>query len=56
MEPKPVKKEGVFNFVDTMLKSADETKEVKPQNRYDTVDPAEIEKVMANLKKGMMRK
>lgn len=53
---KPAKKDGVFNFVDTVLKSAQESKEVKPQNRYDDVDPADIEKVMANLKKGMMRK
>ena len=56
MEQKPIKREGVPNFVSTVLKSASENKEVRPQNRYDNVNPADIEKVMANLKKGIVRK
>jgi len=56
MAIKPVKREGPLNFVDSMLHSAQETKEVKPQTRYDNVNPADIEKVMANLKKGVVRR
>ncbi len=56
MATKPVKREGPLNFVDSMLQSAQETKEVRPQNRYDNVDPADIEKVMAGLKKGVVRR
>ncbi len=53
---KPAQKKDVSNFVASMLQSAQETKEVKPQTRYDNVDPAQIEKVMANIKKGMLKK
>lgn len=55
MQPKPLKKDGVSNFVLSMLQSAQENKEVKPQTRHDNVDPAEIEKVMANIKKGTLK-
>ena len=56
MEQKQIKREGVPNFVSTVLQSAKESKEVKPQNRYDNVNPAEIEKVIINLKKGIVRR
>ena len=39
-----------------MLQSAQESKEVMPQTRHDNVDPQQIEKVMANLKKGLARR
>mgnify|MGYP001586091749 CR=1 FL=1 len=51
----PKKGKDVPNFVAAMLQSAQESKEAKPQTRND-VDPAEIEKVMANIKKGLARK
>ncbi len=50
------KKDGASIFVASMLQSAEENKEVKPQTRYDNVDPAQIDKVMANIKKGLVRK
>ena len=53
---KAVKKEGALNFVDSMLQSAQESKEVKPQTRYDNVNPSDIEKIMANIKKGVVRR
>ncbi|MDO8656942.1 MAG: hypothetical protein Q7K45_06925 [Nanoarchaeota archaeon] len=53
---KPMKKEGPPSFVESMLHSAQDTRDVKPQNRYDNVNPADIEKVMANLKKGVVRR
>ncbi len=53
---KPVKKDGASIFVASMLQSAQDNKEVKPQTRYDNVDPQEIDKVMANIKKGLARK
>ncbi len=55
-EPKPVKKDGTTIFVDSLLQSAQETKQVKPQTRYDHVDEKELEKTMANLQKGMIRR
>ena len=55
MEKTEQKKGGVSNFVDSMLKSAQESKEVKPQTRYDRVDEAQLEKTMMNLKKGVVR-
>lgn len=56
MATKPLKREGVLNFVDSMLESAKENKEVKPQTRFDNVNPDDIEKVMVNIKKGRVRK
>lgn len=57
MNQKPVpKKDGASIFVASMLQSAQDNKEVKPQTRYDNVDPQEIDKVMANIKKGLARK
>lgn len=56
MEQKEVKKTGTTNFVDTMLQSAQENKEVKPQTRFDNVNPNDLTKVMENLKKGIIRK
>ena len=56
MTQKPVKKDGASIFVASMLESAQDTKEVKPQTRYDNVDPQEIDKLMANIKKGLGRK
>ncbi|HLD40173.1 MAG TPA: hypothetical protein VJB13_03460 [Candidatus Nanoarchaeia archaeon] len=53
---KPVKKDGASIFVASMLQSAQDNKEVKPQTRHDNVDPQEIDKVMANIKKGLARK
>lgn len=47
---------GVGNFVDSMLKSAEEKKEVKPQTRYDHVDTAELDQLMASIKKGAVRR
>ena len=54
-KPMP-KKDGASIFVASMLQSAQDTKEVKPQTRYDNVDPEQIDKVMANIKKGLARK
>ena len=56
MAEKPIKREGALNFVDSMLSSAKDTTEVKAQTRFDGVNPTDIEKVMANLKKGIVRK
>jgi len=57
MELKKIqKKDGASIFVASMLQSAQENKEIKPQTRHDNVDPTEIEKVMANIKKGIARK
>jgi len=56
MALKPVKREGSLNFVDCMLQGAEEIKEVKPHTRYDNANAADIEKVMANLKKGVVRR
>ena len=53
---KTPKKKDVPNFVAAMLESAQDNKEVKPQTRHDNVNPTDIEKIMANLKKGMVRK
>ena len=50
------KRAGVPNFVRSMLDSAKDNKEVKPQTRYDNVNDSDIEKVMANLKKGIARR
>ena len=47
---------GVGNFVDSMLKSAEEKKEVKPQTRYDDVDMTELDQLMASIKKGAVRR
>ena len=55
-QAKPVKKEGSAIFVSSMLQSAQEVKEVKPQTRYDHVNEKELEKTMASLQKGMGRK
>ena len=55
-QKQPVKKDGASIFVASMLESAQDTKEVKPQTRYDNVDPQEIDKLMANIKKGLGRK
>lgn len=52
---KVVSREGVSNFVQSMLQSAEEKKEIKPQNRYDDVNPNDIERIMENLKKGKIR-
>ncbi|MEK6939824.1 MAG: hypothetical protein AABX31_03785 [Nanoarchaeota archaeon] len=56
MSQKPVKKDGASIFVASMLQSAQDNQEVKPQTRYDHVDPQEIDKLMANIKKGLVRK
>ena len=55
MAEKP-KKEGVSIFVSSMLESAQDIKEVKPQTRYDNVNPAEIEGVMDKIKRGTFRR
>ena len=55
-QPKLVKKDGTTIFVDSLLRSAQETKQVKPQTRYDQVDEKELEKTMASLQKGMIRR
>lgn len=44
------------NFVNAMLKSAEEKKEVKAQQRFDDVDVQNIDALMADIKKGKMRK
>lgn len=50
------KRVGVPNFVKTVLESAKDDREVKPQTRYDNVDEKQLENVMANLKKGITRR
>ena len=54
-KPQP-KKDGSSIFVASMLQSAQENKEVKPQTRHDNVDPQQLDKIMANIKKGIARK
>ncbi len=44
------------DFVRTMLTSAEERKEVKPQTRHDLVNQEELDLVMANIKKGVVRR
>ena len=44
------------NFVNAMLQSAEEKKEVKPQQRFDDVDVQNIDALMADIKKGKVRK
>lgn len=56
MTQKPLKKDSASIFVASMLQSAQENKEVKPQTRYDNVDQEQIDQVMANIKKGLARK
>ena len=57
MNQKPaVKKDGASIFVASMLKSAEDNTEVKPQTRHENVDPEQIDKLMANIKKGLVRK
>lgn len=53
---KRIPKERAANFVDAMLKSAQDTKEVKPQTRFDYVDQKELDKLMAKLQKGEVKK
>ncbi len=50
------KKDGVQNFVSSMIDSSKDNREVKPQTRFDNVDTAEIDKLMANIKKGLVRR
>lgn len=52
----PVKRENTNSFVDSMLKSAQENKEVKPQTRYEGVNPNDIENILNEIKKGKFRK
>ena len=54
-KPTP-KKDGASIFVASMLQSAQDNQEVKPQTRFDNVDAEQIDKVMANIKKGLARK
>ena len=56
MASKPIRRDGVSNFVGSMLDSAAENKEVKPQTRYDNVDQDQLQKTMENLKKGNVRR
>ena len=56
MASKPIRRDGVSNFVGSMLDSAAENKEVKPQTRYDNVDQDQLQKTMENLKKGIVRR
>ncbi len=52
----PIKRENTNGFVDSMLKSAQENKEVKPQTRYEGVNPNDIENILNEIKKGKFRK
>ncbi len=51
-QPKPVKREGTGNFVDSMLRSAENRTETKPQTRFDLVDHQQLDRVMESLQKG----
>ncbi len=42
-------------FVASMLQSAQENKQTQPQTRFGDVNPQQIERVIANLKKGKVR-
>ncbi len=55
MAKNTITRDGTSNFVQSMLQSAQENKEVKPQNRYDNVNQNDIEKIMENIKKGKTR-
>lgn len=44
------------NFVNAMLKSAEEQKEVKPQSRFDDVDVQKIDLLMKEIKKGNLKR
>lgn len=58
MIQKPIPKRDTTSngFVDSMLKSAQENKEVKPQTRYEGVNPNDIENILNEIKKGKFRK
>ncbi len=56
MEQKQEQKRGPTGFVDAMLKSAQENKEVSAQTRHDHVDEQQLDKFMMNLKKGIVRR
>ena len=49
-------KTGSDNFVKAMLDSAAEKKEVKPQQRFDEVDVQNIDALMADIKKGKIKR
>lgn len=55
-KPIPKRDNTANSFVDSMLKSAQESQEVKPQTRYGNVNPNEIENVLNEIKKGKFRK
>ena len=44
------------NFVKAMLDSAEQKKEVKPQQRFDDVDVQNIDALMADIKKGKIKR
>ena len=49
-------KDGVTTFVQSMLQSAADNREVKPQTRHDLVHQEDVDKIMTNLKKGIVRR
>ena len=49
-------KTGSDNFVKAMLDSAEQKKEVKPQQRFDEVDVQNIDALMADIKKGKIKR
>lgn len=51
-----IAKSGVDNFVNAMLTSAQENKEVKPQAVNNNVNEEQLQKIMTNLKKGIVRR
>ena len=51
---KPLKKEGDATFVQSMLHSAEDRTETRPQTRYDMVDNQQLGRVMENLQKGII--
>ena len=53
---KTTAKDGVTTFVQSMLQSAADNREVKPQTRHDLVHQEDVDKIMANLKKGIVRR
>ncbi|MEW5896326.1 MAG: hypothetical protein AB1668_01415 [Nanoarchaeota archaeon] len=56
MEQQKAKRNGVGNFVSTMLSNTQQNKETKPYECTSNVDNEEFQKVMSDIKKGIRRR
>jgi len=55
MMQKTTPQKNINPFAESMLKSAEENKQAKPQTRFGDVDPKEIENVFKAIQKGKFR-